>query len=159
MRKYIRNLVESVIMATGGMYVSSVGNSFECKKALARQHQVKNELIHLAEVTSWSLVSKTYQPELNESVGVSIDLAAIPEPPPLPEAIEAFWGEFSWTENPWTPDEMVPCLKSKKLQALALLPVRRPGDAKEPINKVGEQYKEKVTVTEERRARAAAKWH
>lgn len=24
---------------------------------------------------------------------------------------------------------------------------------------VGEQYKEKVTVTEERRARAAAKWH
>ncbi|KAI9981754.1 hypothetical protein PInf_009523 [Phytophthora infestans] len=107
------------------MYVSSVGNSFECKKALARQHQVKNELIHLAEVTSWSLVSKTYQPELNESVGVSIDLAAIPEPPPLPEAIEAFWGEFSWTENPWTPDEMVPCLKSKKYDRIQLMSIEQ----------------------------------
>ncbi|KAF4029963.1 hypothetical protein GN244_ATG18280 [Phytophthora infestans] len=95
------------------------------EQALARQHLIKNELRHLAEAASWSLSSKTYQPESTKSVSVSIYLAAIPEPPSLPEAIEAFWGKFSWAENPWIPDEMIPCLKSTKYNSIQVTSIEQ----------------------------------
>ncbi|KAE8880879.1 hypothetical protein PF011_g2852 [Phytophthora fragariae] len=74
----------------------------------------------LAAVAEKNPRSATYQPISREPIIVEVDLNYIPPRQLESPELKAFWGTFTWDDNPWIPDSNVPVLLRTKYDRIAV---------------------------------------
>ncbi|KAE9150622.1 hypothetical protein PF006_g5001 [Phytophthora fragariae] len=77
----------------------------------------------LAAVAGKNPRSATYQPRSREPIIVEVDLNDIPPRQLESPELKAFWGTFTWADNPWIPDSNVPVLLRTKYDQIAVTSV------------------------------------